>query len=199
MGGLLTDIPNFPPDVFLFETLSFNGYLRVLGEGGVAVFRRRQRIRFLDDGVGLFIDRIWGDGVLLAGYSVSRGIGIIEALRTDKGYALLLSLPRRFNRGDVLDIETERRIVGAFTDRDGYWELAMNVPTHLMSLHISVPPRRRMSRPEIVAPAKGDLSFKLRGSGAEFAVRGPAVHVPYRVEWRWKRKSRAIAARPSRG
>lgn len=197
VGGLVSDSLPFPPDFASYETLSFDSYLSILGQGEVALFRRRQRVRFLENGVSVFIDRLWGEGVLLAGYSLSRGMGIIEALRTRKGYAMILSLPRRFKKGEVLTIETERRIVGGFANAKPYWELAMWAPTQRISLKVSMPSLLRMSDPEIVAPARGEMSFKKRGSDVTFAVGHPGVHVPYRLEWKWQRKSRARRSAPA--
>jgi hypothetical protein len=199
IGELLADAPQFPSDIYPFETLSFESQLDILEENGAATFRRRQRIRFLEDNVSFFIDRVWGEGVILAGYSPGRGMSLVDSVRNEGRWALLLSFSRRFRKGDSVEIETERRIVGAFTESGGYWELAMNAPTRMLSLQVKSPRKRTVSEPEIVAPARGELSFKMSGADAQFVVKHPALHVPYRVEWRWKRKSRAISARPSRG
>lgn len=116
LGGLLTDIGEAPSECFRYETIWFHGRLEILDrEGRVAIFRRHQRIRFLEDGVAEFIDRVWGDGVLFAGYEV-RSMSLVEAIPTRKGYAVLLALPRAFVRGETFDVVTERRIVGAFID-----------------------------------------------------------------------------------
>src|SRR3990172_7290352 len=117
LGGLLSDTCDVPSECFRYETIWFHGRLEILDkEGRVAVFCRRQRIRFLEDGVAEFIDRVWGEGVLFAGYETG-SMSIIEAIATRKGYAVVLALPRAFARGETFEVVTERRIVGAFVDQ----------------------------------------------------------------------------------
>jgi len=77
-----------PLDWFPYETTEFHGQLEILDrQGRAAVFRRRQRVRFLENNVSLFIDRVWGHGVLFAGYS-GRHLRVIDIIKARKGYAI---------------------------------------------------------------------------------------------------------------
>ncbi len=170
---------------FPYEILSFQGRLRLLDpQGGVAVFSRTQRIRFLEDGVGVFMDRVWGDGVLFANY-YAREMHILEALRTNRGYVLLLSLPRRFNRGEVFEVETERRIVGGFLAEDGYWDSKMAGPTELLDLTVYGPSGRAFRRADVAAPPQSRMSASHHKNILQLQVRRPTPNLRYTLAWHW--------------
>ena len=175
-----------PAECFRYETIKFSGRLEIMdSDGRVARFTRHQRVRFLEDGVSVFFDRVWGDGVLFAGYA-ARHMRILDAIPTRKGYVVPLGLPRPFARGETFDIETERRIVGAFIQPDAYWESAMSAPTDLLTLDVVAPPGLHFRRPEIVAPPRGDFDARQRARLLTFQVQRPALDIPYRLAWSWK-------------
>lgn len=186
LGGLLMDAYDPPSECFQYETIRFSGRLEILDrDGRVARFTRHQRIRFLEDGVSVFMDRVWGDGVLFASYAAQR-MRILDAIPTRKGYVVPLALPRPFRKGEIFDVVTRRRIMGAFTDHDAYWESAMSAPTELLTIDVLAPPSRDFRHPEIVAPPRGDLHAEQHLNLLEFRVRQPALNIPYRLAWSWK-------------
>ena len=186
LGGLLSDTFEVPRDIFAYETIKFSGRLEILDrERRAARFVRRQRVRFLEDDVGVFMDRVWGEGVLFAGYAAP-GLRMLEPIRTLKGYVVPLRLPRLFRKGDVFDIVTERRIIGAFYHPLAYWDTAMSAPTELVSIEVAAPAGTPIKRPEIVAPARGDMDARQRQRSLEFRVARPALDVPYKLAWSWE-------------
>lgn len=183
---MFEDIQDAPRDRFPFETIKFSGRVEIIDHRGrVARFRRRQRIRFLEDGVTVFFDRIWGEGVILAGYNAGQ-MKMIEAIPTRKGYVIALALPRAFNRGEQFDIETERRIVGAFIYDWGYWDSAMGAPTDLLTIDVRTPVGMDMRHPDIIAPARGDMDASASRRHLTFRVNKPALDIPYKLRWDWK-------------
>lgn len=175
-----------PAECFQYETVKFSGRLEIMdSDGRVARFVRHQRVRFLEDSVSVFFDRVWGDGVLFAGYAASH-MRILDAIPTRKGYVVPLALPRPFARGETFDIVTQRRIVGAFVHESAYWESAMSAPTELLTLDVAAPPGLRFRQPEIVAPPRGDFDARQRARLLTFQVQRPALDIPYRLAWYWK-------------
>ncbi len=175
-----------PRDSFQYETLSYGGRLDILDrEGRLARFTRRQRIRFLEDGVGTFFDRVWGDGVLFAGYTTP-GMRILDAIPTRNGYVVPLALPRPFRKGDTFEITTQRRIVGAFTDDLAYWDSAMHAPTEYLAIDVVSPHGRHFRAPDIVAPPRGDMDAKVHDRRLSLRLRRPALYTPYKLTWAWK-------------
>jgi hypothetical protein len=172
-------------DAFQYETLEFRGRLEILDrEGRVARFIRRQRIRFLEDNVTAFHDRIWGEGILFAYYAAD-GMRMLQPIRTLKGYVLPLALPRPFHKGEVFEVRTERRIVGAFAGAGGYWESAMAVPTDVLDIEVVTPVGLRCRRVEVHAPHRRGLSAGARPRALALKVSQPALDVPYRLSWSW--------------
>ena len=169
---------------FGYETLVYDGLLEI-GEGGrVAQFARRQLIRFLEDDATVFLDRVWGDGVLFAAYETGSA-RIIDAIPARRGYVALLRLPRRFRRGETFEIVTQRKIVGAFADEDAYWELAMSAPTAALSLQVSSRRARGMRTVHVAAPRLRGVDVRQRRRSLGLKVDSPALYVSYRLEWRW--------------
>ena len=168
---------------FSYETIQFDARLQVSEGGRIASFRRRQLIRFLEKKATVFIDRVWGDGVLFASYE-SGPMHIIDVIPARKGYALLLGLPRPFRRGETFEIVTERKIVGAFMDQDAYWELSMSVPTALLSLRVSDRSARVMRAVHLSAAGPRGIKVRLQDRSVRLTVDSPALYVPYRLEWR---------------
>jgi len=169
---------------FTYQTIDYDGRLDI-GEGGrVAWFTRRQLIRFLRDNTTVFLDRVWGDGVLFAAYKTGSA-PIIDAIPARRGYVVILGLPRRFREGETFEIVTERKIVGAFADEDAYWELAMPAPTRSFDLKVSSRASRSMRAVQIVAPGLRGVDVRQRGRSLRLRVQEPAMYVPYRLEWRW--------------
>lgn len=183
--NIFNDITNSPRELFPFETIKFSGKVEILDrEGHVARFRRRQRIRFLEDGVTTFFDRVWGEGVLFANYH-AKAMRLIDAIPTRKGYVVVLALPRPFKKGEVFEVETQRRIVGAFIYDWGYWDSTMAVPTERLQIDVLTPSGLNTRRPEIIAPAYGDFDASKTRGRLQLRVRHPAPSVPYRLRWDW--------------
>lgn len=171
---------------FPYETIKFSGRLKFLDTTrSVAIFTRRQRVRFLEDNVGVMFDRVWGEGVILGRYSVQEA-KLMEPIRTSNGYILPLALPGRFRKGDVFDLVTHRRIIGAFDNDSGYWDTSMTKPTELIQITVITPPGMAVAKPEIIAPPRGDFDLTEKANSLKMRVAKPALSGPYRLAWLWK-------------
>jgi len=167
-----------------YETVAYSSHL-VIGQGGrVTRFIRHQRIKFLEDDVAVVFDRVWGEGVIFAGYDTGSA-KIVDAILARKGYVVVLKLPRNFRKGETYELNTERTIIGAFADRDAYWELAMAAPAKIVNLEVQAPTGRAMKDVEIVAPDIDGLSADSLEFSTRMKIVGPKLHVPYRIQWQW--------------
>ena len=172
-------------EYFPYETIKYAGTLRFLdGKHSSAVFERHQKIRFTEDGVGVFFDRVWGDGILFGGY-FARGLRIMEPIRALKGYIVPLLLPRLFGRGETFNIVTRRKTIAAFYDARGQWDTVMHAPTDLVSINVETK-GNELADPEIVAPPRGDIHAEHNPHQLRFRVARPALYTPYRLSWSWK-------------
>jgi len=178
-----SDIP--PEELFPYETQSYAGRLEFLDKAGtVAVFKRRQRIRVLASRLTVFLDHIWGDGIVFRDYWTG-ALEIVDVVRSRTGWVAILGLPRSYRRGETLDIRTERRIVGGFTQPIEHWESTMFAPTKWLSLDVSGPAARRARKPILSMPQGSDVNVERNRELLSLIVRKPRPHVPYRVEWAW--------------
>lgn len=169
---------------FPFETIKYSGTLRFPeGRHHAATFERHQKIRFIEDGVGIFFDRVWGDGVLFGGYSAP-GLRILQPIRDASGYIIPLMLPRLYKSGETFTVVTKRKTVAAFYDAVAYWETAMHAPTDLVSIKV-IAENSQLKTPALIAPPKGDLEVKQRNHRLDFRVARPALYTPYRLIWSW--------------
>lgn len=62
----------------------------------------------------------------------------------------------------------------------------MAAPTGSLTIDIHTPAGRALSRPEIVAPARGVMDLRQRRRSLKFQVRQPALHIPYKLAWSWE-------------
>jgi hypothetical protein len=171
---------------FPYETIKFSGRLKILDDDRTnALFTRRQRVRFLEDGVGVVFNRIWGEGVLVGSY-LAPGLSLMEPIKTRSGYILPLGLPRRFNRGETFEVVTQRRIVGGFSAENGYWETTLTKPADLIQITVVTPPSVGVNNPEIIASPRGDLYATKKANSLQLRVAHPGVNQPYRLRWSWK-------------
>jgi hypothetical protein len=171
---------------FLYETIKFSGTLSILDRSRqVALFFRTQRIRFLQDNVAHFIDRVWGDGVLFAGYYAA-GMRILDMLRARSGYLVLLGLPRPFHKGETFNVVTRRKIVGSVHFDEVYWQTSMPAPTELLSIRVLAPHGLTLHRPELSSPSLRNVEINSARRSLELRVREPVLHAPYEVSWHWK-------------
>src|SRR3954451_18007463 len=76
----------------LYENLSYEATLELLtATGTVAIFRKEQRVRFLQNHIIAFEDYAWGDGNVLASYECKPGIVVDRYLEGDH-WNILISL-----------------------------------------------------------------------------------------------------------
>lgn len=172
-------------ELFPYETLSYVGRLEFLDRAGtVAVFKRRQTIRVIAPRLSVYLDRIWGDGVVFGDYWTG-GLEIIDVVLSRTGWVAILGLPRSYRRGEVLEVRTERRIIGGFTQPIEHWDSTMFAPAQWLSLEISGPAARRVKQPILSMP-QGDGVNVYRNRGfLSLVVHKPESNAPYRLEWTW--------------
>jgi len=174
-----------PDDLFPYETISYSGKLEFLDRSGtVAVFKRRQTIRVNAPRLSVFLDRIWGDGVVFGDYWTG-ALEIVEVVRSRIGWVAILSLPRSFRRGETVELRTERRIVGGFTQSVEHWDSTMYAPTKWLSLEISGPAASRLKWPTLSAPRGDEANIQRDRDALTLIVREPEAHARYRLQWNW--------------
>ena len=75
----------------MYEILDYDSVLELLDpQGETAVFKRRQKVKFLQDNVIAFQDHVWGDGEIFAEYKVSPGLEVDRYQDGDRWNVLMV-------------------------------------------------------------------------------------------------------------
>jgi len=118
----------------MYEVLKYESTLELKDLGGKrATFKKREKVRYLQDNVIAYQDQAWGDGEILLNYRCTPGT---PGDRHRSGHKTHILVSRREvkNRGDVDEFNVEWQIRDGFLRRTGYWET--HVTHQIKSLEI---------------------------------------------------------------
>jgi hypothetical protein len=156
-------------------------------KGSTAVFRRRQRIQFQQEGVGAILDHFWGDGIT-AEYSSSAG-RIVDSFKDGSRRHLVIQLERPMGRGEILEFTVERRTMETFTQPVGWEETTIDHPIQRLSRTIRFPKTRpcQTARLEWQGQQAPLHVLQAPDGGTEIALRIPKARTDtaYIVRWTW--------------
>jgi hypothetical protein len=171
-----------------YRVLDYRAVLELHDVAGThATFHRVQRVQFLQP-VSAVLDHFWGDGVGLSFYRNSAGT-VEEILRDGDRYHLVIELPRRMRRGEILEFEVERAAMAMFAGEAEWVETRVDHPTRQLSRVVVFP----KDRPALVASLIQDgqelpLPVHTDLDGRTFVaarISRPPADTPYLVRWRW--------------
>lgn len=126
----------------IYEMLDYDSELELFdSKGETAVFKKRQKVRFLQDNVIAFQDFIWGDGRIFDEYFCTPGT-VVDRYKDGDRWAALVSLRETKNSGDIEDFYVQRTIRCGFTKQDEWWQIEMYHKTRRLELTITFPKAR---------------------------------------------------------
>jgi hypothetical protein len=126
----------------VYEVLDYESTLELLNmDGTKAVFKKRKKIRYLQDEVIAYQDHAWGDGDILHNYRTSRGKPVDQYRYGYKTY-ILLSLREVQNRGDIDEFNIQWNIRHGFLKPDGYWATDVSQPMRQLKINVIFPKTR---------------------------------------------------------
>lgn len=171
-----------------YEVLDYRATLRLLDARGLhASFTRRQRIRFIQNGVSAILDHAWGNGVLSAHYHNTAGL-LEDSLRDGDLRHLVVGLRRRMARGDRLTFSVSRLAIAAFTQSDEWLQTTVDHPVQRIGCRVIFPKERRCLRATLsVGPLRVPLPVIEQGGHSVIAFETFAgqAHTPYTIHWSW--------------
>jgi hypothetical protein len=178
----------------LYEILEYESVLELTHpKGKTALFKKRQRVKFLQDNVIAFQDTAWGDGRFLEDYRCSPGVDVDQYKEGDR-WNVLISLRETKSRGDVEDFYIERRIKGGFTKREEWWQIEMRYQTRSLQISIIFPKKRHCKRAVLVERNRnrssplGPAAFSELPDGRQVLTwerKSPRRFEVYTIKWRW--------------
>jgi hypothetical protein len=104
------------------EALEYEATLELEDPGGKrATFKKREKVRYLQDNVIAYQDQAWGDGEILVDYRCAPGTPV-DRYRSGHKTHVLISRREIKNKGDVDEFNVEWGVRQGFLKRTGHWE-----------------------------------------------------------------------------
>ncbi len=178
----------------VYEILDYDSTLELMDERGkMAVFRRTQKVKFLQDNVIAYQDHAWGDGELFVEYSCSPGVAVDEFQDGDR-WTVLISLRETKNKGDIVDFYISRIVRDGFTKDDEWRQTEIQFPTRRLRMSVIFPKERWCQRAVIQEKTRnrtlilGPAHFMHLPDGRQILTwekKRPAQHETYTLKWQW--------------
>jgi hypothetical protein len=126
----------------IYEVLEYESTLELKDKSGKeATFRKRERVRYLQDNIIAYQDQAWGDGEILLNYKCSPGYPVDQYRPGHKTY-ILISLREIKNRGDLDEFNIKWSIRNGFLRKTELWETTVCHPTKHLKINIIFPKNR---------------------------------------------------------
>jgi len=191
---LLPHLPALKPAVGLYAVLEHEVALDLLDAmGQAAMYRKRQKVRFLQDHILAFADKVWGDGNIFADYQCSPGIPV-DFYREGHRYNILISLRETKRRGDIETFHIQRKIISGFMRAVEEFQTVIDHQTAQLSMSVTYPVERRPSQIWLIEQNAGrtrvlgpDHVTQLADGRQQVTWRSaePKLHEAYILRWRW--------------
>ena len=126
----------------MYEVLEYESTLELKDQqGSRATFKKREKIRYLQDNVIAYQDQAWGDGEILRNYQCTPGKPV-DFYRSGYKTHVLISRREVKNRGDVDEFNIEWGIRDGFQRETEQWETHVVHLTKKMEVSVVFPKNR---------------------------------------------------------
>lgn len=132
----------WPSNTDIYEILEYESTWEMLDtEGRIAIFRKRQRVKFLQNNIIAFEDYAWGDGEIFTDYKCVPGV-VADRYREGDRWNILISLRGTKNRGDVEEFYIERTVKNGFTNSEEWQQAEIRRQTKRLQMNVIFPSSR---------------------------------------------------------
>lgn len=132
----------FPSPQGIYEVLEHTAELELLdSQGEIAIYRKLQRVRFLQNNVIAYYDTAWGDGEIFAEYQCSPGVPV-DRFREGHRYKVLISLRQTKQNGDQETFHIRRVIKCGFQANTEFLQTDIYHRTHALKVNVVFPSSR---------------------------------------------------------
>ncbi len=178
----------------MYEILEYDSVLELCDpKGEVAILKRRQQVKFLQDNVIAFQDRVWGEGELFADYKVSPGVEVDRYQDGDR-WNVLISLRETKGSGDVEDFYIQRTIRNGFRKTEEWRQTDIHYQTRHLRLAIIFPRKRRCQRAILIERNRNRTTELEQGHFSDlpdgrqmltWETNQPKRFETYTIRWKW--------------
>ena len=178
----------------MYEVLDYESTLELLDSKGKKTnFRKRMKVRYLQDETITFQDYAWGDGEILLNYRTNRGRAVDQHRSGYKTY-ILLSLREVKSRGDIDEFDISWDLRNGFLTPDGYW--GTDVSHRMKRVRVNVifpksrPPKRAFleekNRRKTQTLGEKDIQRLTDGRWrVSWETDNAKLHEMYTIRWDW--------------
>ena len=177
----------------MYEVLEYESTLELKDrEGKRASFTKREKVRYLQDGVIAYQDQAWGDGEILLNYRCTPGTPVDQYRSGHKTY-ILISRREVKNKGDADEFNIESGIREGFLRRTEQRETHVKHQTRHRRISV-ISPKSRPPQRTMLIEGNRQRSRNL-GKSAQvlpdgrwqitWETRQPRLYENYILEWDW--------------
>lgn len=185
---------NRPAKMGMYEVLEYESTLEFHDPKGIrATYRKRQKVRYLQDNIIAYQDQAWGDGEILHRYRCSPGKPV-DRYRLGHKTHILISLREVKNKGDKDEFNIQREIRNGFLRSEEQWETEISHPTDHLKIRLLFPKSRYPQRVVIlesdrqrsqVLPVSAIQTLPDGHCQATWEQANPRLHERYILKWAW--------------
>jgi hypothetical protein len=178
----------------IYQVLEHESILELLdAQGKQALFKKRQKVRYLQDNIIAYQDQAWGDGKILLDYRCSPGEPVDRYRLGHKTY-MLISLREVKNIGDCDEFNIQWWIRGGFLRSKESWETEISHPTNRLILRVIFPDNRLPHRVTLIEHTRqrtkiletqSQRRLPDRRWQVEWETNRPRLHESYILQWEW--------------
>jgi hypothetical protein len=178
----------------MYEVLEFESTLELLDKRGErAQFRKREKVRYLQNQTIAYQDQAWADGEILLDYKCTPGVPV-DQYRPGQKTHILIALREVKSRGDVDEFNMEWGMRKSFLRETEQWETEVSHRTRKLKVQIEFPESRPPLRVALSEGTSGKTtalpdSVQVRLPDGRWQVTWetdrPRLYERYILKWDW--------------
>ncbi len=178
----------------MYEVLEYESTLELHDrEGKKATYKKRQKVRYLQNNIIAFEDQAWGDGEILIDYQCTPGTPV-DRYRLDYKTFILISLREVKNRGDVDEFNIKWGIRKGFLRQSEQWGTEVRRRIKNLKVTVIFPKTRPPLRWAIVEHTRRKTHILRKDSRRQlpdgrwrvtWEKQKPRLYETYILKWEW--------------
>ena len=176
----------------MYEVLEYESTLELKDRAGKrAAFKKREKVRYLQDNVIAYQDQAWGDGEILLNYRCTPGTPV-DQYRSGYKTHILISRREVKNKGDVDQFNIEWCIRQGFLTRTEHLETHVQHKTRHLKMNVVFPKTRHPKHTTLIEgnhQRSHNLGQSTRLPDGRWLVawetRHPRLYEYYTIQWEW--------------
>jgi hypothetical protein len=177
----------------MYEVLEYESTLELRDRSGKrATFRKREKVRYLQDRIIAYQDQAWGDGDILIDYRCTPGKAVDQYRLGHKTY-ILISRREVKNRRDIDEFNIKWNMRDGFLRRTEQWETHVKHPMKSLKISVVFPKSRPPQRTTLIESNRQrshNLNEQIRKKPdgrwqITWEAHRPHLHETYILQWEW--------------